>query len=239
MSGAPRGWTRGLSDAVWPPRCLGCATIGTPLCDRCDASLPRLPDPQCPRCATVVPQAGECGDCQEQAPAFDRLIAAFHYRGPVRRALLKLKFGQRQDIARGFGLAAAQAAVATGIAWDCVVPVPLHPGSQKQRGYNQAELIAREVAFQLHAPLRASLVRHRDAPRQARARDAEERRRNVAGAFRSLAALDGLAVLLVDDICTTGATLDACARALKEAGAARVDALVAGRTESSDHRTDD
>jgi ComF family protein len=236
---AKRRWTRWLADAVLPPRCLGCNQVGTPLCDACERDLPRLPEPSCPICASVVGLPTVCDDCAAARPVFDRVTAGLHYRGPVRRALLQLKFGQRQDLARGLGLAAAMAARRAGLAADLVVPVPLHHASQKTRGYNQAALIAREVAYQLDLPLRTVLERHRDAPRQARARDADERRRNVAEAFRARTRLDGLAVLLVDDICTTGATLDACAAALKKAGAARVEALVAARTESNVHRPDD
>ena len=110
-----------------------------------------------------------------------------------------------------------------GLEGDALVPVPLHPRRLRERGYNQAELLAQQMGRRLGVPVAArSLVRVRNTPAQARSENRETRRANVAAAFRAKDAFDGRRVLLVDDVCTTGATLEACAAALREAGAQEV-----------------
>ena len=119
---------------------------------------------------------------------------------------------------------------ASGISVDAVVPVPLHPKRLRERGYNQAELLAREVAKTLDLPMEANAVeRVSHGPPQARSRALEERGASVQGAFEARARVDGRRILLVDDVCTTGATLDACAQALKAGGAACVWGLTFAR----------
>jgi ComF family protein len=124
-----------------------------------------------------------------------------------------------------------RAARGAGVAGDVVVPVPLHPARLAERGYNQAALLGAAAAAELGVPLLArGLARTRDTPQQARL-DRAARRANVAGAFRARARLRGKRVVLVDDVATTGSTLAACTRALLDAGAASVTALVVARAE--------
>lgn len=155
----------------------------------------------------------------------------FVYEGPVREAVQALKYR---------GVAALAAPMASLMARylreeppgaDFLVPVPLHSLRRRLRGYNQSELLARELSAGLGLPLAArALARQRSTPPQARAAGESERHANVAGAFEGRRAdVEGRKVLLVDDVMTTGATLDACALALREAGAARVHALTFAR----------
>jgi ComF family protein len=162
-------------------------------------------------------------------PAFDALRSPYLYAGAARSAVLALKF--RGVSACASSLAAPMAALLDGWAPDveAVVPVPLSGMRRRLRGYDQAELLAREVSRSGGIPLDARLLRRsKDVPPQARQADADSRHRNIAGAFTAVRPC-AKGVLLVDDVATTGSTLDACARALKDAGAERVYCLTFAR----------
>jgi ComF family protein len=218
-----------LLDALLPRACLLCgATTRTPLCAACEADLPRMLGPSCPVCATpLVTPALACGACLKSPPAFDATLASWHYAFPVDCLVQSLKFSRRLASADFFarGLLAGphpQGAV--------IVPVPLSRMRLRERGFNQALEIARPLARALALPLDAtSLVRTRETLPQSglpwRARQG-----NVRHAFACSRDFSGLAVIVVDDVMTTGATLDAVARALKDHGAARVVNWVAART---------
>jgi ComF family protein len=152
--------------------------------------------------------------------------AAFEYGGPVQEAIVRLKYGGRSDLGAPLGGLVARAAV--GSAADLVVPVPLHPVRLSERGFNHAALLAGPVARALGVPLRASVLR-----RQARAAQAslgrDERLANVRGAFTARCRIDGAAVMLVDDVITTGATSAACTEALLGAGARSVTVVALAR----------
>lgn len=202
-----------LVDLLAPPRCAAC-----------DARL-RGRAVFCAACApSVIPAIPFVADG----------VAAFAlYGGAVSEALRRLKYGGRADLAGPLGHLARRAARAASLRADAVVPVPLHPARLAERGYNQAALLAMEVAEELEVPLwPRALRRVRPTAQQARL-DRTARRHNVAGAFavRSPEAVAGRRLLLIDDVCTTGATLAACAEALRTAGAAKVTALVVARAE--------
>ncbi|MDO5506282.1 MAG: double zinc ribbon domain-containing protein [Pseudoxanthomonas suwonensis] len=223
-------------DCLLPPRCLlchGAGADGRDLCAHCHADLPWLTT-ACPACALPLPavDAAErlpCGRCQRRPPPLQQTRAAFLYRTPLDRLLPRLKFHD--------GLAAARllAGLMADVARDwpqpqAIVPVPLHPGRLRQRGYDQALELARPLARRLRLPLRADLLR-RVRPTSAQSRlDATARRRNLRRAFAGnpTGALPAH-VALVDDVMTTGATLHAAAAALHRAGVARVDAWVCAR----------
>ena len=152
--------------------------------------------------------------------------------GAAREAVHRLKYGNLRAIAPLLGGLLADFLTERGISGDILVPVPLHHRRERQRGYNQATLLARHAGERLGLPVEAdALSRRRDTPSQTRRSQAEDRRANVQGSFHCPRPemVKGLDVLLVDDVCTTGATLEACAVALKDAGAASVTGVTLAR----------
>ncbi|MBY6204376.1 ComF family protein [Halomonas denitrificans] len=231
-----RDAVRALLDTVWPPRCVLCGDLGQPdnLCPGCRAELPRV-EHGCRRCANPLPRdVLRCGSCSGSEPAFDATVAALHYQAPVDRLVQRFKF--RRDLAAGLALAGTLAdTVADRLSSDgtrpqLVVPVPLHWRRQTRRGFNQAELLARDAMHRIAGPpVHELLTRVRSTATQSALRSGR-RRANVRAAFRCRRLPPGLAhVALVDDVMTTGATLNECARTLKRAGVARVDAWVVTR----------
>jgi ComF family protein len=152
------------------------------------------------------------------------------FEGTVRQAIHQFKYRHLKATAAPLGQLLADFLYSHPLTADLVVPVPLHPKRLRQRGYNQASLLATEIGKQTGLPVaEASMVRLRDTVSQARTASAAERRENVRGAFGCRERLDGESVILVDDVCTTGATLDACATALKAAGSGSVWGLTVAR----------
>jgi len=219
---------RGAS-ALLPQDCFLCAAPGgnSLLCPSCTASLPRLTTERCPVCALPTPGASICGACLKQAPHYDAVQAVFRYEFPVDRLIQSLKYAHRLASADFCGRALAQ--IAAACRPELIVPVPLAAARLAQRGFNQALEIARPLARALGAPLEISRIhRHRDTAPQA-SLPWKERTKNIRHAFECTIDLTGKTVLLVDDVMTTGATLDELARTLKTHGAARVEVCVLAR----------
>jgi ComF family protein len=195
------------------------------LCAACDADLPRLDPLRCPRCALESPRGEVCGRCLSEAPHYDATVAALAYEFPADALVHALKFRGELALAGLLGSLLHQRISNHEV--DCVIPVPLSAERLRARGYNHAVEIARHLR---PARLEAALCeRSRDTPPQMELPYAE-RRRNVRGAFRCTRALAGESVAVVDDVMTTGATLDEVARVLKAAGASRVTNWVVART---------
>jgi ComF family protein len=195
------------------------------LCEPCRAELPRLAAPLCPRCALPAPGGTVCGRCLAEPPAYDATAAVLAYDFPADALVHALKF--RGELALAPLLGALLSARIAGWRVDRVIPVPLSGARLARRGYNQAAEIARHVA-----PGKLDVdvcVRPLDAAPQMEL-PWDERRRNVRGAFRCRRPLGGATVAVVDDVMTTGATLDEVARTLKRAGAGRVVNWVVART---------
>lgn len=235
-----------LLDVLFPPRCVSCGAPGGVLCGTCLATA-RVPQPPlCGRCGRPLPSASAiCSACTSgNGPtALVSLRAAAVYEGAVRSGVLALKYKGQRRLAGPLGALLAQAVRDPGNPPDVIVPVPLHAARRRERGYNQAELLARSCAGLLGIPCEANaLVRHRATPPQVGLPSAE-RRMNVSGAFAlsSPAAarlLAGKRVLLVDDVTTTGSTLDSAATALLAARPAEVRGLALTRPDLGDDARD-
>lgn len=208
------------------------------LCPGCAGELPRLSGPHsCPQCASPSPGAAICGRCLSHPPHYDRSTAAWRYAFPADRLLQSFKYGARLALA-GFcaehivlaGDLHTDAFRAKPLHIDLIVPMPLHPRRLSARGFNQALEIARPLARTLRLPIDAfALERLRDTAAQA-GLPLAERVKNVRGAFACKRDLAGLRIAVVDDVMTSGATLDEVAKTLKRAGVLRVENWVAART---------
>ncbi|MDA8164420.1 MAG: ComF family protein [Desulfobacteraceae bacterium] len=235
---------RAVQDLCFPPRCLACgqrlASSRPPLfCASCAGGLRSIASPICTSCGRPFPDAAGgdhlCGPCLRGSWHFTRARALFLYTTPIAKAIHGLKYGHTTAALATFRFffQARQAELALAIP-DRIVPVPLHPHRLRQRGFNQALLLARTL-FPGHPDIRPDLLeRHRATPPQTRL-SGEVRRRNLKGAFRVVnpGEVAGKSVLLLDDVFTTGATVDECARALRHAGAGEVQVLTMARVEES------
>jgi ComF family protein len=213
----------GLLDLVLPPRCGGCRMTGSWLCEACRNRIRRLEEPLCRRCGVEVESARrECG-CRTRLKSLARLRSAAAYDGPLEVAIHRFKYQGWRKLAAPLALLIAERVAVEGLAARSAVSVPLHPSRLRQRGFNQAELLARELRSRMGVvkPV-GELVRTRATPPQV-GHDRLWRSSNVQGAFRWIGPpLDGGPILLVDDVATTGATLEACANALRAAGSGPV-----------------
>jgi len=242
-----------------PSPCLGCRqTVWEPadslgLCRRCRHRLVRWPRHGCAACGRLLevgepPPGYRCGRCRERPPPYDRLLSTWCYQPPLDEVLTGLKFRRLDYLGSQLGRAVARIHRDELDECGVVVPVPLYWTRHLRRGFNQAALIARPLARALERPLVAALVRRRPTPHQSRL-GRRRRRQNLDQAFavrrsgllphqkREIArALAAPCVLLVDDVTTTGATLEAAAACLKAAGVGRVVALTAARTPEADER---
>lgn len=228
-----RAASRGLVAArvLLPQACALCrAPSGAALlCGACIAALPAL-GPACPLCALPGDQAIPCAACRRHGRPWQRAIGAWLYAFPVDRLVQQLKYGRHLSVADALGAGLAAAVRCAGPPFpDAIVPLPLAATRQRERGFNQSQLIASTLARHLRRPLVHGLVRVRDDGPQA-ALAGPRRLDNTRDAFGARAALDGLHVAIVDDVMTTGATLAAATRAARDAGAARVDVHVVART---------
>jgi ComF family protein len=243
-----------LVSVFFPGGCRLCERLLTrasrlPICEECLGAFPALSARVCSICgspalaATTLPQAAnvgvsdaggdelKCLDCTERTYRFERARSYAAYRGVLVRAVVLLKFERVDPLAAYFGERVASLARRDGLGGDIVVPVPLHRTRERERGFNQAELIAREVAKRLRLPFKPVLLMRTKARPDKHILSNDERWRIVRGAFatRPGSQVDNKRVLLVDDVMTTGATLDACAGALLEAGATSVIGLTVAR----------
>lgn len=221
--------SRMLAARLMPNDCFVCGQNAGPalLCGPCRAGLPQISE-ACPVCAIPVADGLVCGACQRTAPAFDATVAALPYSFPADRLVQALKYGNRLALAHF--LAGLLEASGPSDERAIVVPMPLHPRRLRERGFNQAAEIARPLARAWGLPFAADAIeRVRDTPPQA-SLPWLARRVNMRGAFRCRSAFEGRTVVVIDDVMTTGATLDELARTLKSHGAARVENRVVART---------
>jgi competence protein ComFC len=244
-----RGWFAEVSGAVvsviFPAGCRICDALLTsasrvPICETCLGSFVPVPANACQVCGLPLPtimhgQEGSrlCPACGDKTYAFDTARSFAVYEGSLVRAILLLKFERIEPLGVWFAdrLAEVVGNEKDVLRADVVVPVPLHRERERERGYNQAALLSKPLAKRLRLPHKAVLLMRTRARPDKRILSLEERWESVRGAFatRPGSQVDNQRVLLVDDVLTTGATLDACARALREAGAKSVVGLTIAR----------
>lgn len=220
-----------LLDLVFPRRCLGCGSSEDFLCSACRDSLPRIAPPICRRCGAPLKRGELCARCQEAGPELDGIRSLFVFEGLARQAVHSLKYRHFKALAGSLGGLLAEYLASNPLPADVIMPVPLHPRRLRERGYNQSALLAEELGKRAGIPVMENgLLRAKYTPPQARSSDSAQRLANVQGAFLYRGEpLHGRHVLLIDDVCTTGATLEACATPLKTREAASVWALTVAR----------
>ena len=220
----------GLWTSLWLTQdCLLCGapSDGELLCSACAASLPKLPKPGCPQCALPTPIGEICGRCLAKPPHYDATLAAYSYDFPLDKLVQSFKYGHRLPLGKHFGQQLAT--LSEHLTADLILPLPLHPGRLRERGFNQALELARPIGKALRIPIdTTSCSRTRNTPAQAKLAW-REREDNIRGAFHCSADFTGKRLLLIDDVMTTGASLNECARTMKLHGASSVTLLVVAR----------
>jgi len=228
-----------LLSVLLAPSCVACGDVldqptRGPVCASCWRSIRQLSPPLCDRCGDSLPTwraisaaLACCARCRRTVPAVDRARSVGAYDGALRAVVQALKYEARRSLARPLAEMMRVRGADLLVDAACVVPVPLHASRRRHRGFNQAGDLARHIGL----PVIHALRRTRDTATQT-GLSAARRHRNVRDAFaptRAAGQVAGLTVVLIDDVSTTGATLDACARALKDAGVKEVRALTAAR----------
>lgn len=223
-------------DLLLPPRCYGCGEQTDAqgrLCASCWSGLAFITDPQCAACGWPfeyhVPGESLCGACHARAPKFRRARSALVYDDASRPLILAFKRGDRTEIARPLAALMRRAAAPLIEEAALIMPVPLHRRRLWGRRFNQSALLAGALGRQACTPVDVTSLTRRRATKSQGGLSRPERRRNVQGAFECRRRLGGAPVLLVDDVLTTGATAEACVRALKKAGAGWVDLITLAR----------
>jgi ComF family protein len=227
-----RAFGNTVIDLLFPPRCVACHRLGAWLCPPCQDKIEVIHPPVCRRCGVPLEESGSraavqrrnapdtCDRCREGPHELAGLVAYAFHTDPLRQAIHELKYEDLRSLAAPLGRLMAQG-------WsilaprdhdiDVIVPVPLHPTRQRQRGYNQAALLARELGALLQRPVVEDVLIRTRATAPQVGLNVQQRRDNVHDAFQCVnTSLDGKRVLLIDDVCTTGATLAAASAALRK-----------------------
>lgn len=201
------------------------------MCPACVGGMLRLSPPLCPVCGRPMIREEWCASCRRWKLDIDGIRSPFAFQGVLRQAIHRFKYGGFRALAPPLAELLARDLESKPLPAEVLVPVPLHARRLRERGYNQSALLARELGRLTRLPVNEeTLFRHRNSRAQVRTPDSEERRANVSGVFGcSDGGLSGRRVLLIDDVCTTGATLNSCAIALKTEGIASVWGLALAR----------
>jgi ComF family protein len=230
---------RAVLDWVYPPHCVHCGRPLAPadrriLCADCEDDLrgSRIVEPFCSTCGVPLPGGDECGLCRQGAQTFDVGRSLFRYSGPVGALIRSFKY----EGAYHLGAEVVDRFVQPD--WlpedigdvDCAAPVPLHPRRRRERGYDQAKLLAEAFCGQWGWPLQDGALRRTRYTESQTGHNRRDRWLNVHGAFQARSgAVEGRHVLLIDDVMTTGATASACAAAVRQAGGEKVSVLTLTR----------
>jgi len=222
---------RYVLDIFVPPCCVVCNKVETWLCDDCLQEIQLFDAAICPRCGRPKSDGQLCHMCQKSPLRVSPIRSAFLFEGHIRDAIHALKYRGAKEIARTLSVRMATAWHNYAMESDGIIPVPLHPNREMKRGYNQAVVIARALTREVHIPvIEGALVRKRNTASQTKLNQ-QERRKNVDDAFSCVDTthIIGKRITLVDDVATTGATLDACAAALLASGAVSINAFTLAR----------
>ena len=218
---------RWIAGILYPPACVLCGEPGTRNLDLCTACFGELPWNRrpCPRCAAPLPPDVDtplCGDCIKSLPSWDAARSPLAYAYPVDKLVQRFKFEGDLAVGRLLGSLLADYLAAGSERPDCIVPVPLHDSRLKERGFNQAIELARPISKRLRSPVRLDLCERIRATEVQSKLDAAERKKNLRDAFAVTGSVDSLHIALLDDVITTGTTVQVLTQALKDAGAKRV-----------------
>jgi ComF family protein len=236
-----RGWhdsglTRGRQawrvfiDTLFPPRCGGCGAGGRLWCDDCRHATSLIQPPLCDKCGQPD-TPGLCSNCRARPLRIEYIRSAVVFDGRARDAIHRFKYQRWSSLAEPLGEWLVDVWQAVQPPADWIVPVPLHAARERERGYNQSALLARQLGRHVRVPVVEQALRRVRATKVQMQLNAAERQENMAGAFAAVdVRLRGRRVAVIDDVATTGATLDACAAALLEAGAVAVYGLTLART---------
>ena len=230
MSKSPRfdGVVWFIKEGIAPSRCVGCGKVGTWLCTDCASQILFLKVQNCYRCGRLMPRGRTCDNCRRQTN-LDGVVVATHFEiGPIRELIHELKYSGTVELANLLGAMLVRTILVNELADFVLVPVPLHGKRIIERGFNQAELLTRQIIERTGMETELILSRVKATLSQTKLTRVE-RLRNISGAFECRVALEGINILLVDDVMTTGATLEECAKTLKRAGAKRVWGVVVAR----------
>ncbi len=205
-----------LLDLVFPPHCIGCGVEGALICDSCQSALPGLEPPYCSRCGLPLAEKSLCPKCSYQPPGIDGIRSVFLHEGLAREMVHSLKYGNLKSLAGPLAGFMRRYLEDNPIPADIIVAVPLHASRLRKRGYNQAHLLAKKLGKSAGiAVCDGALTRARRTPSQV-ALKASDRSTNMSGAFVCTDDIfSGKRVLIIDDVCTTGSTMDACAEVIK------------------------
>jgi competence protein ComFC len=208
-------------DLFFPRSCLGCGEVGDFICLRCSKKLPRLLPPVCQRCGRPESGGMFCRECWGTHNQINSIRSVFVFEGTIRRSVHEFKYRNLRSIAACLAKFMAEYFVEYGLSADVLMPVPMHENRLKKRGYNQSQLLAGKLAEMISVPVRGDMLKRVvDNKPQARTASVDERRCNMKDAFTCLSGeVSGQDIIVIDDVCTSGATLEACAAALKLKGA--------------------
>lgn len=216
-------------DLLYPRRCMVChkpAPFGEYICPECEASLPVIESGRCRKCGKPVEDFEKiCPDCQKTEHIYERGIGIYRYEGVMKEAISYMKYRGRREYGETMGVYAARSARTELLTWhpDVIIPVPIHPKKLEERGFNQAEVIAEGVSYESGIPLAAKGLIRKDSTAAMKNLTVRERSANLARAFKVGEDLSGYrSALIVDDIYTTGATIDGAATVLSGAGLSQI-----------------
>lgn len=217
-----------LLDLLFPPRCVTCRRVGTWFCAACRAHIEKITPPICDRCGRPL-RSPYCPYCLKTPIQIDGTRAVAFFEGNLRVAIHAFKYHHRTALADDFGAMLYDYLLTFPLPVDTIIAVPLHADRERARGYNQALLLAHALGARLRLPVWSDVLIRTRATQSQTELDAAQRRENVRNAFAATPRVNGARVLLIDDVCTTGATMDACGAALYACGAKSVWGLAVAR----------